>query len=120
MEQYSEVFDENLALSSVGGEREFLVELVGLAQAALPTLVADIRKGMDRPDLSAVQLTARLVKAAARNVSGKRAYASALQLEQMAGKGDLPAAQKASSNLEQEVEILQLALSTLGDSTETP
>ena len=115
-EQYAEVFDEALALQSVGGDREFLTEVVGLIQAAWPTLLADIQEAMDRQDLRAVETSARLAKAAARYVSARRACESALQLEMMAGKGDFQAALKASANLEQEAEILQLALSTLGTS----
>ncbi|HMD83515.1 MAG TPA: hypothetical protein VKO18_02300 [Terriglobia bacterium] len=113
-EQYTEVFDVSLALSSVGGDQEFLTELVGLAQAAWPTLLADIRGGMARGDLWAVETTARLAKAAARNVAAKRAYESALQLEATARKGDLQATQSASVELEREVELLRIFLATLG------
>jgi HPt (histidine-containing phosphotransfer) domain-containing protein len=120
MERYSEVFDEALALSSAGGDREFLAEVVGLIQAAWPTLLADIREGLARGDLDAVETTARLAKAAARNVSARRTYASALQLQTMASKGDLQAAQLASVILEQEVETLQLALSTLESFGDSP
>jgi HPt (histidine-containing phosphotransfer) domain-containing protein len=112
-EQYAEVFDEALALHCVGGDREFLAEVVGLMQAAWPTLLADIQEAMDRQDLRGVETSARLAKAAARYVSARRAHESALQLETVAGKGDLPAAREASARLEQEAEILQLALSTL-------
>jgi HPt (histidine-containing phosphotransfer) domain-containing protein len=115
MEKYPEVFDVGLALSSVGGDHEFLAELVGLTQAAWPTLLANIRSGMARGDLRAVEMTARLAKAAARNVSAKRAYESALQLEAMARKGDLPAVQRASVDLEREVELLRIFLATLTD-----
>src|SRR5271166_2272748 len=112
-EQYTEVFDMGLALSSVGGDEEFLTELVGLAQAAWPTLMGDIRGGMARGNLGAVERTARLAKAAARNVSAKMAYASALQLEAMARKGDLGAAHIASADLEREVDMLRIFLGTL-------
>jgi len=112
-EQNAEVLDETLALSSVGGDREFLAELVGLVQAAWPTLLADIRGGMATGDLPAVQRAARLAKAAARNVSARRAYDSAAQLEAMIVMGDLPAALRARTSLEQEVERLQLVLPTL-------
>jgi hypothetical protein len=78
--------------------------------------LADIREGMARGDLRAVETNARLAKAAARNVSARRAYESALQLQTTAGKGDLQAAQEALANLEGEVEMLQFFLSTL----ETP
>jgi len=114
-EKYPEVFDVGLALSSVGGDHEFLTELVGLTQAAWPTLLMDIRGGMARGDLRAVEMTARLAKAAARNVSAKRAYESALQLEAMARKGDLQAVQIASVDLEREVELLRFFLTALGD-----
>jgi hypothetical protein len=72
---------------------------------------------MVRGDLPAVKTTARLAKAAARNVSARRAYESALQLEAMAGKGDLQAAQEALASLEGEVEILQFFLATLESPT---
>ena len=113
--KYPEVFDVDLALSSVGGDREFLTELVGLAQAAWPTLLTDIRNGIAQGDLHAVEMTARLARVAAQNVSAKRAYESALQLEAMARKGDLPAVQSASVDLEREVELLRVFLAALGD-----
>jgi HPt (histidine-containing phosphotransfer) domain-containing protein len=115
MEQLTEVFDVGLALNSVGGEREFLTEVVGLIQAAWPTLMAEIRTGMARGDLCTVEKTARLAKSAARNVSAKRAYESALQLEAVARKGDLQAVQSASMDLEREVELLRFFLSALGN-----
>ena len=112
-EQYSEVFDVSLALSSVGGDSEFLTEVVGLVQAAWPTLLADIREGVARKDLPAVKTSARLAKAAARNVSAKRAYESAQQLETAAEIGDLQAAQGAQASIEREVGLLQVFLATL-------
>jgi len=112
--QYTEVFDMSLALSSVGGDEEFLTELVGRVQAAWPTLLADIRGGMARGDLGAVETTARLAKAAARYVAAGRAYECARQLETSAGKGDRLASQSASADLEREVEVLRIFLATLG------
>ena len=114
-EQYPEVFDLDSALSSVGGDREFLTELVGLAQAAWPTLLTDIRGGIAREDLPAVEKAARLAKVAAQNVSAKRAYESARQLQMMACKGDFPAVQSASVELEREVELLRFFLAALRD-----
>jgi HPt (histidine-containing phosphotransfer) domain-containing protein len=111
---YTEVFDVARALSSVGGDSEFLTEIVGLTQAAWPTLLADIREGLSRGDLRMVGTRARLAKAAARNVSAKRAYESAQQLETLAVKGDLQAAQGAIASLEREVEMLRHFLATLG------
>jgi hypothetical protein len=114
-EQYAEVFDVSQALQSVGGDVEFLTEVVGLTQAAWPTLLTDIRDGVSRGDLHAVETSARLAKAAARNVSAKRAYECALQLCTIACKGDLQAVRNSTADLEREVEMLRFFLSTLAD-----
>lgn len=110
-----EVLDEGLLLKSVGGDREYLSEVVGLIQAAWPTLLADLREGMARGNLCAVEKTARLSKAAAHNVAAIRAYKSALQLETMAAKGDWQALQRTLASLCREVELLQSFLTTLAD-----
>lgn len=110
---HAEVCDVTLALNSVGGDAEFLAELVGLTKAAWPTLLADLREGMSRGDLLAVKTRARLAKAAARNVSARRAFESAQHLETTAVKGDLRAAQGAIARLEQEVEMLLPFLASL-------
>jgi len=116
IEEDVEIFDEALALSSVGGDPEFLCEMVGLIQAALPTLLANIKEGIARGDLRAVGKSARLAKAAARNVSGKRAFESALRLETLVGQGNLPGARRVSADLEREAKQLQLALAKLRNS----
>lgn len=113
LEQYAEVFDVGQALQSVGGDVEFLAEIVGLTQAAWPTLLTDLRDGVSRGDLHAVETSARLAKAAAHNVSAKRAYECAMELHAMACKGDLQAAVNAIAPLEQEVEMLRFFLATL-------
>jgi len=112
-EQRAEVFDVAQALSSVGGDREFLAEVVGLIQAAWPTLLADIRKGMAQSDLYEVGAKARLAVAAARYVSARRTYEAARGLESIAAKEDWEGAREAMVNLEREVEILQFFLATL-------
>lgn len=113
VEEYAEVFDVGQALQSVGGDVEFLTEVVGLTQAAWPTLLTEIRDGVSRGDLRAIESSARLAKAAARNVSAKRVYECALQLYTIACKGDLQAARNAIAVLEREVEMLRFCLATL-------
>ncbi len=98
----TEVLDEVQALSSVGGDREFLAELFGITSAALPSLMADIRGGMASGDILGVLKAARLTKAATHNLAAKRAYDSARYLEEVAVMGDLPAIRKASVRLERE------------------
>ena len=103
MEMTTEVFDRTSALASVGGDREFLSELVGLFQAAWPTLQGLIRAGLAEGNLHAVERSARLVKAAANNVSAKKISESASTLEIIAHEGALEAARAACATLEGEV-----------------
>jgi|SRR5579862_3590978 len=113
LQSYSEVFDIGLALKSVGDDPEFLAEIVGLTHAAWPTLLTNIREAVSRGDLRAFSNSARLAKAAARNVSARRAYDCALQLCSMAHKGDLQAARTGITLLEREVEMLCTCLATV-------
>jgi len=115
MEQRVEVFDVGRALNSVGDDREFLSEFVGIIQAAWPTLLADIRRGLGEMDLHAVRTTARLATAAAQYLSAKRTYEAARQVETIAGKEDWKGAREAVANLEREVETLQIFLASLDD-----
>jgi HPt (histidine-containing phosphotransfer) domain-containing protein len=116
LEENSEVLDHRSALASVGGDREFFSEVAGLVQAAWPTLLGDIDQALAAGDLDAVQMTTRLAKAAAQNVSAARAYEAASRLEIAARGGQLEAAREAGVQLEQEVERLTAALATLGKS----
>jgi len=113
LQSYSEVFDIGLALKSVGDDPEFLAEVVGLTHAAWPTLIANIREAVSRGDLRAFAASARLAKAAARNVSAKRAYECAMQLCTIACKGDFQAARSGIALLEREVEMLCTCLATV-------
>ena len=118
--EISEVFDVDMALSSVGGDQEFLTEVAGLVRAAWPTLLADMKQGIVVGDLRAVKARARLAKAAARNVSAKRAYECAHHLGTVAGNGDLQATQEAVKRLEREAERLRVALTIIGKSEGSP
>jgi len=103
LESDPEVFDHAAALASVGGDRDFLSEVAGLFQAAWPTLWGDIREGVASGNLRAVEKSARLVKAAANNISAKKVSESAHCLEVAAREGSLHAAREASTSLEREV-----------------
>ena len=109
----TEVFDHALALASVGGDRTFLSEVAGLFQAAWPTLRGDIRTGLAVGNLCAVERSARLVEAAARNVSARNVYEAARELEALARRGSLEASQVACEALEREVEVLTPYLAPL-------
>jgi hypothetical protein len=109
----SEVLDSAAALASVGGDPEFLCEIVGLIQAAWPTLLDYIRQDIAAGDLHALEADARLARAAAQYVSARRAYLAALQLQFLAMQRDLEGAKRISENLEEAVAKLQPVLSSL-------
>ena len=120
METNKEVFDLPSALSSVGGDVDFLGELANLVQAVWPTVVGDIRNNLAAGNHRALATDARVAKTAAEYVSAGRAYMAALQLQMMALNRDWDGARQAATNLEGEVAKLQTALSTFTNSNSPP
>ena len=51
MEEISEILDRTAALASVGGDLEFLSELLGLFRATSSTLLRDIQEALVKVDL---------------------------------------------------------------------
>jgi hypothetical protein len=113
MEQTPEILDRQAALAGVGGDLEFLSELLGIFRAASPTLLHDIRDALVKGDLPALAYAARLVRVTAQNVAARRVYAAATLLEETATCGELEGARRASSRLEEEMDKLKSALTTL-------
>ena len=101
-----EVFDRAAALSSAGGDPDFLIDLVGLFQAAWPTLRNDIELGLASADLRSVEQGARLAKVASQNIYALRVSESAARLVVGAREGSLAAAEAAFATLEFEVKRL--------------
>jgi HPt (histidine-containing phosphotransfer) domain-containing protein len=102
----AEVLDIDRALGRVGGDLDFLLELVGIFQAACPALMDNTREAVACGDVDAIERTAHLFKAAADYVSATKSYDAALQLERMAHAGRLQNVQEAFEKLEQELALL--------------
>jgi HPt (histidine-containing phosphotransfer) domain-containing protein len=100
------ILDIDRALSRVGGDLDFLRELVGIFQAACPALLDNTREAVACGDVHAVERTAHLFKAAADSVSATKIYDAALQLERMAQVGRLQRAPEACQKLERELALL--------------
>jgi HPt (histidine-containing phosphotransfer) domain-containing protein len=115
MEQSSEILDRTAALASVGGDLEFLSELLGIFRAASPALLHDIREALVKVDLPALANAAHLVRVTAQNVAARRVYLAATLLEKMAACGELEGARHASSRLEKEMDQLKSALTMLAN-----
>jgi hypothetical protein len=115
MERTSQILDSTEALAGVGGDRIFLLELLGLFRAASSTLLDDIREALGKSDLPALATAAHLVKVIAQNVAARRVYAAATLLENMATCGELEGARQASSRLEEEMDYLKSPLTALAN-----
>jgi len=113
MGQDAEVLDSAMALSRVGGDLEFLMDVVGIVQAACPTLIRDIQRAIADRDLRTLKKATHLVKTAADDVSARRTYVCAIRIETLARYGEWEAAGEACSALEQEVNQLRPALAEL-------
>jgi HPt (histidine-containing phosphotransfer) domain-containing protein len=113
MQRSSEVLDSSLALSRVGGDLDFLLDVVGIAQAACPTLINDVRQAIERRDLKSLKKAIRLVKTVAEDVSARRTYVGALRIETLCRYGEWDAAEQACTTLESEMNQLKPALAEL-------
>jgi HPt (histidine-containing phosphotransfer) domain-containing protein len=110
-----EILDADRALFQVGGDFEYLWELVGIIRAACPTLMHNAREAVACGDLMAIERTAHLLSAVAESVSARRTYDAARELELMAQTVGLRCAQEACQKLEEEVIRLTPRLAAFED-----
>ena len=113
--QSAEILDVERAMSRVGGDIEFLLEMVGIIRAACPTLSEEIRQAMARGDMVAVEKNAYLFRAAAENLSAQQTSSAALQLEKMAQRKALKSTREAWQELERELARLTPRLAAFED-----
>jgi len=77
----SQFVDEGALLDSVGGDTDFLIELIGLFLAACPTLLSQIRKALAVNDCTAATRAARILKSSLRSFAVERVFRTAEALE---------------------------------------
>lgn len=106
-------FDEAALLHSVGGDIEFLDELVGLFLAACPTLLRQIRVALAVDNFPVVGRAARILKGSLRSFPLGQATRAAEALELAACRQQPVAAAHALEALEKWIECLTSALSHL-------
>ena|SRR5215831_3713981 len=109
----TDVLDRSRALAAVGGDTGFLAELVGIFEAACPTLLERIQRALAAGDLVAAAVAARLLKTVAENVSAKRVASVALECELLSRQKSVAEAQAAHRALLQEIERIQPLLEDL-------
>jgi HPt (histidine-containing phosphotransfer) domain-containing protein len=105
--------DEAALLASVGGDSDFLTELVGLFLAAWPTLLSEMRGSLAINDFARTKRAARILKGSLRSFAAERAQDAAEALETAAEQRRPAAAAEAFQELEKQIEALTSALSEL-------
>jgi two-component system, sensor histidine kinase and response regulator len=112
-----EVLDEAGLLGVVSGNAELLRELAELFLEDSPQRLFEIRNALDTGNKDVLLRGAHTLKGSAGSLCGKRAAELALRLEELAERGDLPAARLAYPALVEEVKKLQHALVRLAGRT---
>ena len=107
------VLDEAALLAEVGGDVFELRDRVDGFLRDSPRRLAEIAKALDSATRRMIEREAHTLAESARRLSGRRAAAAALRLEQASQTGSLQEAGVAYAAVAEEVRKLQLALSDL-------
>jgi HPt (histidine-containing phosphotransfer) domain-containing protein len=103
--------DQATLLESVGGDAEFLDEVIGLFLAACPTLLNQIRAALAHHDFDALQRPARILAGALRSFPVEQAQRAASALEWAAYRRQTAEADAAFHALELEIKSVSYTLS---------
>jgi len=99
----TETIDENVLLFRLGGDREFLAELVTLFREDCPSMMIRIRTALRQHDAAEVIRVAHSLRGPLANFSASSAAALAAKVEYAAAAGDLNTANAAFSSFEPEL-----------------
>ena len=104
------VFDEEAALSRLGGDRRLLGELAQIFLADAPMLIGAVRKALTSRDAEAVWRAAHALKNSIGTIGAPRAFDAAERLEAVGREGDLRSGEHMSRELEAEIRRAEKAL----------
>ncbi len=102
-EKTKPVFDQEAALERVGGDMEFLKELIELFKSDYPAKLAQLSKGLREKDFKTISETGHSLKSASGNLSLTRVYDLSFKIEGMGRKGKIQGIEKAYNELEEEL-----------------
>jgi HPt (histidine-containing phosphotransfer) domain-containing protein len=105
-----QVFDKTEALENLGGDMDFLKEIIEIFLNDFPNQMKQIREGILEGDAEAVEHAAHSLKGSVANFAAKRTYDAAYRLEVLGREGNLGEANEALVNLEKEIEEMKDAL----------
>ena len=109
----SQFLDEGALLDSVGGDKDFLTELIGLFLAACPTLLSQIREALAVNDCAGVARAARILKSSLRSFGVEGVLRAAEALQAAAYRRERALQAETFEALESEIGCLTSALSDL-------
>ncbi|MEA3385832.1 MAG: Hpt domain-containing protein [Thermodesulfobacteriota bacterium] len=102
-EKAKPVFDQESALERVGGDMEFLKELIDLFRSDYPQKMTQLSKGIKEEDFKTIKETGHSIKSASGNLSLTHIYDLSFKIEGMGSKGKIQGIEKAYNELEEEL-----------------
>lgn len=115
----AQVFDLDIALKRVGGEMDFLLELLRLFLHACPSQLEQIRDAIARGDGKTVASVAHKISGAVGNFGCLVVHGTAQKLEQLGRDNKLPEAAQACAQLRAEIEEIRATVEPLLKETVT-
>jgi signal transduction histidine kinase/DNA-binding response OmpR family regulator len=103
------VFDVRAALEQVGGDEQFLNEVIALFQREATRLLGEVRAAITRGDAATLRRTAHALKGSAGYVGARPTVEAAQRLETLGTQGDLAEAANALADLEREFDRFRAA-----------
>jgi signal transduction histidine kinase/CheY-like chemotaxis protein/HPt (histidine-containing phosphotransfer) domain-containing protein len=108
-----QVVDRQALLERVGGDMEFLRQVVEVFFEGWPTHLARMQQSVACQDSQQLQEVAHALKGAVGGLQAMAAYQAALRLEQLGRSGDVSAAEPALARLQEEVGRLKDVLNEM-------
>jgi two-component system sensor histidine kinase/response regulator len=106
----TDVFDRQELIEELDGDREFLEESLEMLSADAPTLIEQIRAGIENNNAEAIRVAAHTIKSMVGNFCAPPAFEAALKLETIGQSGDLTLCPAGLASLEDEVKRLKQEL----------
>jgi signal transduction histidine kinase/DNA-binding response OmpR family regulator len=108
-----QILDQQALLDRVGGDVEFLRQVIDVFFASWPAQLAQMQQAIAHQDSQQLQEAAHALKGAAGGLQAAATFEAALRLEQIGRAGDMSGAEPALARLEEEVRQLKLSLDEL-------
>ena len=102
-EKAKPVFDQESVLERVGGDMEFLKELIELFRSDYPQKMAQLLRGIKEEDFKIISETAHSIKSASGNLSLTRVYDLSFKIEIMGKESKIQDIEKVYKELEEEL-----------------